>query len=79
MAVLSFTTVVQSDCTSRATRRVVLNADVLKAAKLSTGDVIAISVRDSKRDFAVGIAWPSSELPPQCMNPRAGVRNSEAA
>ncbi|KAJ7366754.1 AAA family ATPase [Mycena albidolilacea] len=68
MAVLSFTTVVQSDCTSRAARRVVLNADVLKAAKFSTGDVIAISARDSKRNFAVGIAWPSSELPPQCVS-----------
>ncbi|KAF8208825.1 AAA family ATPase [Mycena galopus ATCC 62051] len=67
MAALSFT-VVQSDCESRAARRVVFNAEVLKASKLSTGDVVAISARDAKKDFAVGIAWPSSELPPQCVS-----------
>ncbi|KAJ7147538.1 AAA family ATPase [Mycena crocata] len=54
--------VLQSDCASRATRRVVLNADTLKAAKLSTGDVVVIFARDSK-NFAVGIAWPSAEIP----------------
>ncbi|KAJ7645471.1 AAA family ATPase [Mycena polygramma] len=64
MAALASLTVEQSDCESRAARRVILNADALKAAKLSTGDVVAISGRDTK-DFAVGIAWPSSELPPQ--------------
>ncbi|KAJ7935540.1 AAA family ATPase [Mycena leptocephala] len=64
MAALSSFTVVQSDCTARAARRVVLNAETLKAAKWSTGDVVAISAHDSN-DFAVGIAWPSSELPPR--------------
>ncbi|KAJ7505432.1 AAA family ATPase [Mycena galericulata] len=66
MATHSFT-VVQSACASRAARRVVLNDEVLKATKLSTGDVVAVSSPDSK-DFAVGIAWPSSELPAQCMD-----------
>ncbi|KAF7365302.1 AAA family ATPase [Mycena venus] len=66
MAALSFT-VVQSDCTSRAARRVVFNSDTLKALKFSTGDVVALSARNSK-DFAVGIAWPSSDLPPQCVS-----------
>ncbi|KAJ6584862.1 P-loop containing nucleoside triphosphate hydrolase protein, partial [Mycena capillaripes] len=67
MAALASFTVVQSDCTSRAARRVVLNAEVLKAAKVTTGDVVAISAHDSK-DFAIGIAWPSSELPSQSVS-----------
>ncbi|KAJ7254363.1 AAA family ATPase [Mycena haematopus] len=67
MAGLSFT-VVQSDCTSRAGRRVVFNTDALKAAKWSTGDLVAISAPDSNKNFAVGIAWPSAELPPQCVS-----------
>ncbi|KAJ7758519.1 AAA family ATPase [Mycena maculata] len=66
MAALSFT-VVQADCASRAARRVVLNAEALKATKFSTGDVVAVSGRDSK-DFAVGVVWPSSELPAQCVS-----------
>ncbi|KAJ7134465.1 AAA-domain-containing protein [Mycena epipterygia] len=67
MAALPSFTVSQSDCTARAARRVVFNAETLKAAKLSTGDVVAISARDSK-DFAVGIAWPSLELPAHCVS-----------
>jgi hypothetical protein len=91
MAALSSFTVVQSDCTARAARRVVLNAETLKVAKWSTGDVVAISAHDSNvrrrfyfkvlrhnsdinQDFAVGIAWPSSELPPRCKHPRTGAR-----
>ncbi|KAJ7212237.1 AAA-domain-containing protein [Mycena pura] len=54
-------TVELSTCSSRAARRVILNAETLRAAKLSTGDVVAIHACGSK-DFAVGIAWPSSEL-----------------
>ncbi|KAJ7095978.1 AAA family ATPase [Mycena belliarum] len=57
-------TVVHSDCAARATRRVVLNAETFKATKLSTGDVVAVFARDSK-DFAIGVAWPSSELAAQ--------------
>ncbi|KAJ6557368.1 AAA family ATPase [Mycena vulgaris] len=67
MATLSPFTVVHSDCEGRAIRRVVLNAETLKGTKLSTGDVVAVFARDSK-DFAVGIVWPSSELPAQCVS-----------
>ncbi|KAJ7175747.1 AAA family ATPase [Mycena filopes] len=62
MATLASFSVVQNECSSRAARRVIFNADVLKTARLSTGDLVAISAHNSK-NFAVGIAWPSPELP----------------
>ncbi|KAJ7644035.1 AAA family ATPase [Roridomyces roridus] len=71
MATSSFT-VVHSDSSSRATRRVVLNSESLRAAKLTTGDVVAVSAADfdfskPNQDFVVGIAWPSSDLPARCV------------
>ncbi|KAI0687036.1 AAA family ATPase [Earliella scabrosa] len=48
---------------SRASRRIVINADVLKQAKLYAGDVVAISPVESPSNIAVGVAWPSTELP----------------
>ncbi|KAF8073388.1 P-loop containing nucleoside triphosphate hydrolase protein [Lyophyllum atratum] len=60
---------VESDDSSehvpRAARRVIFNADMLKSAKLCTGDIIALSHGDntsSRKDFAVGIVWPSHEI-----------------
>ncbi|KAF8585041.1 AAA family ATPase [Ramaria rubella] len=52
--------------TSRAARRVVINADVLRASKVTAGDVVrvvALSAQtESENPFALGIAWPSLEL-----------------
>ncbi|KAJ7784690.1 AAA family ATPase [Mycena metata] len=67
MAALASFSLVQNELSSRAARRVILNAEVLKAARLSTGDVVAISAHNSK-DFAVGIAWPSPDLSPQSVS-----------
>ncbi|KAI0632362.1 AAA family ATPase [Trametes polyzona] len=47
---------------SRATRRVIVNADILKQAKVYAGDVVGLSSVDSHKLFAVGVAWPSSDL-----------------
>ncbi|CDO72261.1 hypothetical protein BN946_scf184970.g113 [Trametes cinnabarina] len=51
-----------SDPLSRAARRIVVNAEILKQAKVYAGDVIGLSQADSHQAFAVGVAWPSSEL-----------------
>ncbi|KAG5728058.1 ATPase family gene 2 protein [Termitomyces sp. T112] len=48
-----------------AARRVIFNADVLKAAKLCTGDIVVLvnGVRpNSRKGVAIGIAWPSLEV-----------------
>ncbi|KAJ7043985.1 AAA family ATPase [Mycena alexandri] len=71
MATLASFSVVQNEFSSRAARRVIFNVEVLKAARLSTGDVIAISAHNSKKylqNFAVGIAWPSPDFPPQSVS-----------
>ncbi|KAG6836172.1 hypothetical protein H0H93_010653 [Arthromyces matolae] len=50
---------------SRAIRRIVFHPDVLKAAKISTGDPVAIVngvTESSRKGFAVGIAWPSLDI-----------------
>ncbi|KAJ3515828.1 hypothetical protein NLJ89_g1506 [Agrocybe chaxingu] len=50
----------------RAVRRVIFNSEFLKYAKLCTGDIVALSSGDSsasKKDFAVGVVWPSLDLP----------------
>ncbi|KAH9948308.1 AAA family ATPase [Amylocystis lapponica] len=53
-----------SDSASRAARRVIVNAEVLKGAKLCAGDVVCLSAAgEPKKAFAVGIAWPSHEIP----------------
>ncbi|KAH9480068.1 ATPase family gene 2 protein [Psilocybe cubensis] len=49
----------------RAARRVIFNSDFLKAAKLCTGDIIAICKADdhgSRKKFALGVVWPSLDL-----------------
>ncbi|OBZ71344.1 ATPase family gene 2 protein [Grifola frondosa] len=52
-----------SEATSRAARRVIINADIIKLAKICAGDVVALSSVDAlNKAFAVGIAWPSHEL-----------------
>ncbi|KAF5374178.1 hypothetical protein D9615_008879 [Tricholomella constricta] len=68
-AILSRKFTVESDDSAghvaRAARRVIFNPDVLKSAKLCTGDIIALSNGDgaiSRKDYAVGIAWPSLEM-----------------
>ncbi|KAL0960482.1 hypothetical protein HGRIS_005523 [Hohenbuehelia grisea] len=46
----------------RAARRIICNAEVLKACKLCAGDVVAIASGDktsTKKLFAVGVVWPS--------------------
>ncbi|KAF9465782.1 P-loop containing nucleoside triphosphate hydrolase protein [Collybia nuda] len=61
--------VVESDYAAeyptRAARRLVFNADVLRSTKLSTGDVVVITSGDmstARKDYAVGVVWPSLEL-----------------
>ncbi|KAK7060227.1 AAA+-type ATPase [Paramarasmius palmivorus] len=48
---------------SRAVRRVLINPDVLKSLKLTTGDVVAVSQADQLQPFSVGVIWPSVEQP----------------
>lgn len=49
----------------RAAKRVIIHADVLKASKLCSGDVVALRQVDSaaNKHFAVGILWPSLDIP----------------
>ncbi|KAG1884034.1 P-loop containing nucleoside triphosphate hydrolase protein [Suillus subluteus] len=50
----------------RAIRRVVVHAGILKASKLCSGDVVALSAGDdgnTKKDFAIGTLWPSLDIP----------------
>ncbi|KAG1836114.1 P-loop containing nucleoside triphosphate hydrolase protein [Suillus subalutaceus] len=50
----------------RAIRRVVVHASILKASKLCSGDVVALSAGDdgnTKKDFAIGTLWPSLDIP----------------
>ncbi|TFK68443.1 AAA-domain-containing protein [Pluteus cervinus] len=52
-----------SEGTFRTARRVILNADILKASKLSTGDAVIVANGGSTpKAFAVGVLWPSTEL-----------------
>ncbi|KAJ2933421.1 hypothetical protein H1R20_g3679, partial [Candolleomyces eurysporus] len=53
----------ESNLQPRFARRIVVNADVLKAAKISTGDVVAIS-QETAKNYTVGLIWPSSEILP---------------
>ncbi|KAL6300216.1 hypothetical protein BKA93DRAFT_542373 [Sparassis latifolia] len=46
---------------SREARRVIINADVLKASNICAGDVVALSAAGNQKAFAVGIAWPSQQ------------------
>lgn len=52
---------------TRAIRRVVVHANILKASQLRSGDVIALSEADDgttkKQDFAIGTLWPSLDVP----------------
>ncbi|KAM5541224.1 hypothetical protein V8D89_005153 [Ganoderma adspersum] len=48
---------------SRASRRLIINSELLKQAKVYAGDVVAISSAESPKKFAVGVAWPSSDVP----------------
>ncbi|KAF4621779.1 hypothetical protein D9613_012097 [Agrocybe pediades] len=66
-AILSKTFKVQvtqfSEHIPRASRRVILNSDLLKSARLCTGDIIAIYSADAtSKKYAVGVVWPSLEL-----------------
>ncbi|KAF8148250.1 AAA family ATPase [Crassisporium funariophilum] len=54
-----------SEIIPRAARRLIFNSDFLKAAKLCTGDIVALTGGDksiSNTDFAVGVVWPSLDL-----------------
>ncbi|GJE86889.1 AAA family ATPase [Phanerochaete sordida] len=51
---------------SRAARRIFVHADVLKAAKVVAGDVLALTSSDEKgneRFYSVGVAWPVPDGP----------------
>jgi AAA family ATPase len=44
----------------------VVHASILKASKLCSGDVVALSEaddRNTKKDFAIGTLWPSLDIP----------------
>ncbi|KAI0783501.1 AAA family ATPase [Abortiporus biennis] len=52
---------------SRAARRVIINSDLLKSAKICAGDIVALSKPDSSvgersKIYAVGIAWPHADI-----------------
>ncbi|RPD56727.1 AAA family ATPase [Lentinus tigrinus ALCF2SS1-7] len=49
---------------SRTSRRILISADILKQSKVYAGDAIAITSSQLPKVIAVGVAWPSSELPP---------------
>lgn len=53
--------------TPRTTRRIVLNSDLLKSAKVFAGDVLIV-INEGKEPpaYAVGIAWPASETDEDC-------------
>ncbi|KAI0927661.1 hypothetical protein AcV5_008138 [Taiwanofungus camphoratus] len=54
-----------SDVASRAARRVIVNAETLKGAKVCAGDLLSLSAAGSqKKAFAVGVAWPSLDISP---------------
>ncbi|KAG9036997.1 AAA+-type ATPase [Tulasnella sp. JGI-2019a] len=48
----------------RSVRRIVINVDVLKSAKIFAGDILLVQSTDEARSgsYAVGIAWPSSNI-----------------
>ncbi|TEB27411.1 AAA-domain-containing protein [Coprinellus micaceus] len=49
----------ESEAQLRSARRILVNADLLKASKLNTGDVAAVS--QNAKVFAVGVLWASTE------------------
>ncbi|KAL5532604.1 SPATA5 [Sanghuangporus sanghuang] len=57
-----------SGTSCRASRRILLNADLLKNAKIFAGDVIAVTASDQSdsrpRACSVGLAWPSQDASP---------------
>ncbi|KAF6759197.1 AAA family ATPase [Ephemerocybe angulata] len=53
----------ESDAQPRSMRRVIVNGDVLKSMKLSTGDVVALSKQNGTK-FAVGVLWACPDVPP---------------
>ncbi|KAI1789928.1 AAA family ATPase [Ganoderma leucocontextum] len=48
---------------SRASRRVIINSELLKQAKVYAGDAVALSCVESPKKFAIGVAWPSPDVP----------------
>ncbi|KAI0345536.1 AAA family ATPase [Trametopsis cervina] len=54
---------VPSEPISRASRRIVVHADILKTCKISAGDALVVTQLDVVQVFAVGIAWPYAEMP----------------
>ncbi|KAF8531969.1 AAA family ATPase [Gautieria morchelliformis] len=50
--------------TSRAARRVVISAEILRASRVAAGDVVRVTAFQNEQStpFAIGIAWPSLEL-----------------
>ncbi|KAI0738851.1 AAA family ATPase [Daedaleopsis nitida] len=52
-----------SEPISRASRRIIINAEILKQAKLYAGDVVAMVSPKSPKAIAIGVAWPASEIP----------------
>lgn len=62
--------------TPRAVRRIGLSADVLKSSKIFAGDVLLVRPKagEGKESYAVGIAWPSSEVDTQCLSSHALLR-----
>ncbi|KAF8340801.1 AAA family ATPase [Amanita rubescens] len=54
----------------RTARRILFNPDILKNAKIATGDVVVIlnsASSEQIQDFAIGIAWPSLRIPHDCI------------
>lgn len=43
-----------SECAARASRRLIINADIAKASKLCAGDVVALLDHDNAKDTKVG-------------------------
>ncbi|KAF9524122.1 AAA-domain-containing protein [Crepidotus variabilis] len=54
-----------ADVVPRVARRVCLNSELLKSAKITTGDLVALFAKDGAshgKEFAVGVAWPSIDV-----------------
>ncbi|ETW82240.1 AAA ATPase [Heterobasidion irregulare TC 32-1] len=57
------------DTEGRASRRIIVSSNALKGTKLCAGDPVVLSAaenslsHDQKRAYAVGILWPSLDLP----------------
>lgn len=59
-----------SEAGHRTARRILFHPDVLKTARVATGDVVLVvnnASSNEEKDFAVGVAWPSLRISEDCI------------